>query len=141
MLVLLRHLEPGDVMPGVTKGLKRAAKSRKWTKELTSLAHRLGDEGFLLEALHCQWGDEYFAGNVAQLLETTEEGIRRYDPKRHAQLAEAFAGHVQACARSSFMRQGFRCAASLIRRAVRWRGLYCLPNPWRIHRVLCLPTQ
>ena len=68
-------------------------RSRKWTEELTSLAQRLGDESLLLEAQHCRWGDEYFAGNVPQLLETTEEGIRRYDPKRHAQLGEAFAGH------------------------------------------------
>jgi hypothetical protein len=30
---------------------------------------------------------------VLRLLESTEEGIRRYDAKRHAQLAEAFAGH------------------------------------------------
>jgi predicted ATPase len=67
--------------------------SRKWTEELTCLAQRLGDESLILEAQHCRWGDEYFAGNVPRLLETTEEGIRRYDAKRHAQLAEAFAGH------------------------------------------------
>jgi predicted ATPase len=30
---------------------------------------------------------------VPRLLETSEEGIRRYDAKRHAHLAEAFAGH------------------------------------------------
>src|SRR5215831_4926483 len=68
-------------------------RSRKWTKELTSVAQRLGDESLLLEAQHCRWGDEYYGGTVPQLLETTEEGIRRYDAKRHAQLAEAFAGH------------------------------------------------
>ena len=67
--------------------------SRKWTEELTSLAQRLGDESLLLEAQHCRWGDEFFGGNVPQILETTEEGIRRYDAKRHAQLADAFAGH------------------------------------------------
>jgi class 3 adenylate cyclase len=67
--------------------------SRKWTEELASLAQRLGDESLLLEAQHCRWGDEYFAGNLLQLLETTEEGIRRYDVKRHAHLADAFAGH------------------------------------------------
>src|SRR5262245_2744130 len=43
---------------------RTGGQSRKWTKELTSLAHRLGDEGFLLEAQHCRWGDEFFAGNV-----------------------------------------------------------------------------
>src|SRR6476660_284847 len=67
--------------------------SRKWTEELTSLAQRLGDESLLLEAQHCRWGDEMFGGYVPQLLEASEEGIRRYDPKRHTQLAEAFAGH------------------------------------------------
>jgi predicted ATPase len=94
-----REVDDGPKLFRATWGLWFCAsrtdnkQSRRWTEELTSLAQRLGDEGFLLEALHCQWGDEYFAGNVPQLLETTEEGIRRYDPKRHAQLAEAFAGH------------------------------------------------
>ena len=67
--------------------------SRKWTEELTSLAQRLGDESLLLEAQHCRWGDEFYGGNVPRLLETTEEGIRRYDAKRHAHLADAFSGH------------------------------------------------
>ena len=67
--------------------------SRKWTEELTSLAQRLGDESLLLEAQHCRWGDELFGGNVPRLLETSEDGIRRYDAKRHAQLADAFGGH------------------------------------------------
>ena len=30
---------------------------------------------------------------MPQLLETTEEGLRRYDAKRHAHLADAFGGH------------------------------------------------
>ena len=67
--------------------------SRKWTEELTSLAQRLGDESLLLEAQHCHWGDELFGGNVPQILETSAEGIRRYNAKRHAQLADAFGGH------------------------------------------------
>jgi predicted ATPase len=67
--------------------------SRKWTEELTSLAQGLGDESLLLEARHCRWSDEFFGGSVLRLLETTEEGIRRYDAKRHAHLAHAFGGH------------------------------------------------
>jgi class 3 adenylate cyclase/predicted ATPase len=67
--------------------------SRKWTEELTSLAQRLDDDSLLLEAQHCRWGDEFFGGNVPRILETTEEGIRRYDAKRHAHLADAFGGH------------------------------------------------
>ena len=67
--------------------------SRKWTEELVSLAERLGDESLLLEAQHCRWGDEFYGGNVLGMLETTEEGIRRYDAKRHAHLADAFSVH------------------------------------------------
>src|SRR5262245_34942899 len=41
----------------------------------------------------------FFGGNVPRLLETTEEGIRHYDAKRHAQLGEDFGGHDPgACA-------------------------------------------
>jgi class 3 adenylate cyclase len=73
--------------------------SRKLTEELTSLAQRLDDDCLLLEAQHCRWGDEFFGGNVPRLLETTEEGIRHYDAKRHAHLADAFGGHDPgACA-------------------------------------------
>jgi len=76
--------------------------SRKWTEELTSLAQRLGDESLLLEAQHCRWGDEVFGGDVPQLLEASEEGIRRYDPKRHAQLTAALGGHDPGvCAHTS----------------------------------------
>jgi len=73
--------------------------SRKLTEELTSLAQRLDDDSLLLEAQHCRWGDEFFGGNVPRLLETTEEGMRHYDSKRHAHLADAFGGHDPgACA-------------------------------------------
>src|SRR5262249_36773292 len=94
--------------------------SRKWTKELTSLAQRLGDESLLLEAQHCRWGDEWFGGNVPQLLETTEEGIRRYDTKRHAPLADAFAGHDPGVCALACHAMGFalRGLADQPRRAV-----------------------
>jgi hypothetical protein len=72
---------------------KSGGQSRKWTEELTSLAQRLGDERLLLEAQHCRWGDEFFSGNAPKMLEATAEGIRRYDSKRHAQLADAFGEH------------------------------------------------
>jgi predicted ATPase len=94
-----REVDDGPKLFRATWGLWMCAsrtdnkQSRKWTEELTSLAQRLDDDSLLLEAQHCRWGDEHFAGNVPQILETTEEGIRRYDNKRHAQLAEAFAGH------------------------------------------------
>jgi class 3 adenylate cyclase len=86
--------------------------SRKWTEELTSLAQRLGDESLLLEAQHCHWGDELFGGNVPQILKTAEEGIRRYDAKRHAQLADAFGGHdpgvcALACQSVGLVLRGF----------------------------------
>ena len=67
--------------------------SRKLTEELTTLARRLGDDSLLLEAQHCRWGEEAIGGDVPKVLETSEEGIRRYDAKRHAQLAAAFGTH------------------------------------------------
>jgi predicted ATPase len=67
--------------------------SRKWTEELTSLAEQLADDDLLLEAQHCRWGDGFWDGDVSRILEATGEGIRRYDPKRHAHLGDAFGGH------------------------------------------------
>ena len=94
-----REVGDGPKLFRATWGLRHSTsrtdnkQSRKWTEELTSLAQRLGDESLLLEAQHCQWGDELYGGNVPRLLETSEDGTRRYDAKRHAQLADAFGGH------------------------------------------------
>ena len=63
------------------------------TEELTTLARQLGDESLLLEAQHCRWGEEAIGGDVPKILETSEEGIRRYDAKRHAQLVASFGTH------------------------------------------------
>jgi predicted ATPase len=52
-----------------------------------------GDDAACIEAQHCRWGDEFLGGDVPKILETSEEGIRRYDAERHAQLAAAFGGH------------------------------------------------
>jgi class 3 adenylate cyclase/predicted ATPase len=94
-----REVDDGPKLFRATWGLWLCAsrtdnkQSRKWTEELTSLAQRLGDESLLLEAQHCRWGDEVYGGNVPQLLEASEGGIRHYDAKRHAHLADAFGGH------------------------------------------------
>ena len=72
---------------------KGDGQSRQWTGELTSLAEQLADDDFLLEAQHCRWGDAFWGGDVPGILEATGEGIRRYDPKRHAHLGDDFGGH------------------------------------------------
>jgi predicted ATPase len=72
---------------------KGDGQSRNWTDELTSLAEQLADDNFLLEAQHCRWGDAFWGGDVPRILEATAEGIRRYDPNRHAHLGDAFGGH------------------------------------------------
>src|SRR5262249_10530273 len=72
------------------------------------------------ESQHCRWGDEFLSGNVLQLLENSEEGIRRYDTKRHAQLADAFAGHDPGVCALACHAMGFalRGLADQARRAV-----------------------
>jgi predicted ATPase len=121
---------------------KRDTRLRRWTKELIALAERLDDESLLLEAQHCRWGDEFWGGNVPQILETTEEGIRRYDAKRHAQLADAFGGHdpgvcALGCHAVGLWLRGFADQAR--RTAERALALgECLSRPYNItfaHRV------
>ena len=102
--------------------------SRKRTEELTSLAQRLGDESLLLEAQHCRWSDEFFGGNVPQLLETTEEGIRgKWVLRAETKAAEMAAGarlavrRDQAPARKP-AKSGWlaRISTPLQRRSWRW---------------------
>ena len=115
--------------------------SRKLTEELTTLARQLGDESLLLEAQHCRWGEEALGGDVPKILETSEEGIRRYDAKRHAQLAAAFGTHDPGV-----------CALVVHAVGLSLRGLpdqarrtneraLLLADPYRIHRASGLPTN
>jgi class 3 adenylate cyclase/predicted ATPase len=69
-------------------------------KELLALGHRLQDDDLLLEAYHCSWGTANFRGDAANALRDTSEGMKRYDPARHARLGPIFGGHdpgVCAC--------------------------------------------
>ena len=62
---------------------------------------------------------------MKKILETTEEGIRRYDAKNGTpNLGHAFGGHDPGvCALAIQGDRAFRRAGSLIRRAARWREL------------------
>ena len=70
-----------------------------------------------------------------------EEGIRRYDAKRHAQLAEAFGGHDPGVCALIFHAVGLslRGLPDQARRMME-RALLP-PNPYRIRRASGSPTS
>ena len=79
--------------------------SRKWTEELTSLAQRLGDESFLLEAQHCRWGDELYG--VATYYDFWRPQRRAYAatiPNGTPNLRTLLAAMILACARLAVAR-------------------------------------
>ncbi len=61
--------------------------------ELIALSQGLGDDDLLLEAIHCRWSTAHFRGETALAVELSREGIKRYDPARHAKFAHEYAGH------------------------------------------------
>jgi class 3 adenylate cyclase/ABC-type lipoprotein export system ATPase subunit len=67
--------------------------------ELTTISREIDDEDFKIEALHHRWGTAYFFGQMAKLVEYSEEGIEQYDRDRHHKFSYVFAGHDPgACA-------------------------------------------
>jgi class 3 adenylate cyclase/ABC-type Mn2+/Zn2+ transport system ATPase subunit len=95
---------------------QRFEPAAKFADELIALSQRLGDDDLLLEAVHCRWSTAHFHGDTPLALELSREGIRRYDPVRHAKFANEYAGHDPGvCARgvaaialclSGFLEQG-----------------------------------
>jgi class 3 adenylate cyclase/predicted ATPase len=74
---------------------------REYGDELLLLAEKLGDPALLLEAHHVQWGIRSVAGDLRLSLTHTEEGLSRYDSKKHHRLTFIHGGHDPgACARS-----------------------------------------
>ena len=67
--------------------------------ELTTISQEIDDEDFKMEALHHRWGTAYFFGQMAKMLEYSDDGIEHYDRDRHHKFSYTFAGHDPgACA-------------------------------------------
>ena len=70
--------------------------------ELTTISQEIDDEDFKMEALHHRWGTAYFFGQMAKMLEYSDDGIEHYDRDRHHKFSYTFAGHDPgACAHCS----------------------------------------
>jgi class 3 adenylate cyclase/ABC-type lipoprotein export system ATPase subunit len=72
------------------------------SEELITISREIDDEDFKIEALHHRWGTAYFFGQMAKMLEYSEDGIEHYDRDRHHKFSYTFAGHDPgACAHCS----------------------------------------
>jgi len=67
--------------------------ARDRAQELIALSGHLADPDLQLEAYHCRWSTALFRGEVPTGLEYTQEGVRQYDPARHAWMGPVFGGH------------------------------------------------
>jgi class 3 adenylate cyclase/tetratricopeptide (TPR) repeat protein len=61
--------------------------------ELRRMAQRLGDPGFLLQALHAQWTTDFYSGSLAEARKHIDEGFALYRPDEHHAHAFVYAGH------------------------------------------------
>ena len=73
--------------------LRQFDKARMLGDELLEIGRKLADDDLQLEGLHHRWGYWYYTGQTAKMLESTREGLGRYDPRRHHRFAHVFAGH------------------------------------------------
>jgi predicted ATPase len=62
-------------------------------EQLLSLAQRLQDHDFLLEAHHTLWTTLLSGGELAAAQPHLEQGIQLYDPQRHRTHAALYSGH------------------------------------------------
>ena len=72
---------------------RRLDRARDQANALVALARSSGNEDYLLEGFHCLWATAYFRGDISTLLESSREGIERYDPERHSWMGPVFGGH------------------------------------------------
>ena len=75
---------------------------RDRAQELIALSGQVADPDLQLEAFHCRWSTALFRGEGPTALKYTQEGVRQYDPARHAWMGPVFGGHDPGvCAHTS----------------------------------------
>ena len=67
--------------------------ARDQTRRILSLAERIDDHGFLIEAHHLGWSAFCFTGDFSSAQRHAEEGIARYDRERDHHLTYVYSGH------------------------------------------------
>ena len=72
---------------------RRLDRAREQADALISLARASGNEDYLLEGFHCLWSTAQFRGDVRTSLQSSLEGIERYDRERHSWMGPVFGGH------------------------------------------------
>jgi DNA-binding winged helix-turn-helix (wHTH) protein/predicted ATPase len=69
-------------------------------QDLLGLAHSGGEDGPLLQAHHAAWATAFSRGDLGAACFHAGEGIRLYDPHRHATIAATYGNHdAGVCAR------------------------------------------
>jgi hypothetical protein len=71
----------------------RGDRARDIAADLFRIARDLGDDEVLLQANHCAWASEFFAGNFHTVLSHTGRSHTLYNPERHAQHRHVYLGH------------------------------------------------
>jgi predicted ATPase len=74
-------------------GSGRGNRAREIAADLFRIARDLQDDDVLLQANHCAWASEFFAGNFDAVISHTDTGRALYDAERHAQHRHVYLGH------------------------------------------------
>lgn len=64
-----------------------------FAEELVALSEQSGDDGHILEAIHCRWSSAMFRGDALPSIADAERGAKLYRRDRHHRLAALFGGH------------------------------------------------
>jgi predicted ATPase/class 3 adenylate cyclase len=89
----------GDWLYKNTRG--QLIDSARRSEGLVMLSRKLGDEGYVLQALHSRWTTLLFLGDVKAARADSLQGLRLYDRERHRTHKHLYGGHdpgVCACA-------------------------------------------
>lgn len=71
----------------------RGDRAKEIAADLFRIARDLGDDEVLLQANHCAWASEFFAGNFHTSLSHSDTGHALYDAERHAHHRHVYLGH------------------------------------------------
>jgi tetratricopeptide (TPR) repeat protein len=71
----------------------RGDRAKEIAADLFRIARDLGDDEVLLQANHCAWASEFFAGNFRTSLSHADTGQALYDAVSHAHHRHVYLGH------------------------------------------------